>query len=229
MLRQSQEDERRHIARELHDDTVQSLISVARRIELLQDSTADADQRQKLADLRSMVADSANRVRGVALGLRPPVLEDLGLINALSMLANSRSTNGAGSLEITLTINGTPAPLEPELELTLFRIAQEAINNVHKHAQASHAQMHLEYLESWLRLSVSDNGVGFEIPTSFTELVQRRSLGLIGIRERVWGASGKMEIVSELGAGSQLQVTIPITTPPMHALAEESISNSQSQ
>ena len=210
LITQSQEDERRRIARELHDDTVQNLISIARRIELLKDSIAEPQVRNQWAALREMVAATARGVRQITLDLRPPVLEDLGLVNALHMLADSKPADGVATPEILFTVGGEPLSLASDLELMFFRIAQEALSNIRRHAMAWHAKLHLEFADKAVQLTVKDDGVGFNLPYAFTELVQRGSLGLMGIQERVWAANGTLVIQSQPGAGTYLQVTIPI-------------------
>ena len=214
LITKAQEDERRRIARELHDETVQNLISVARRIELLQDSVADPGVRKQWVALREMVADTAHGVRQISLDLRPPVLEDLGLVNALHALASSRPADGNAAPDVAFTVEGEPIPLDSELELMLFRIAQEALSNIHRHAGANCVDLHLRFQDGSVQLAVRDDGRGFELPSSFTELVQQGSLGLMGIQERVWAAGGSLAIQSEPGSGTTVQVTIPIAAAP---------------
>jgi len=220
LITRSQDDERRRIARELHDETVQNLISVARRIELLKDSAADPEQQAQWEALRVTVADTAQGVRLIGRDLRPPMLEDMGLEHALETLVSPpvEGPDGAdGMPSVSLNIEGTPGPLDTELEWTLYRIVQEALNNVRRHACARQAQVRLRFHNGTVEVDVADDGKGFEKPASFAELVQRGSLGLMGIQERVWAAGGKLDIHTAPEQGTRVQVTFPINHKPAEA------------
>ena len=209
LITQSQEDERRRIARELHDDTLQRLISFARRIELMQDSTQDAAHQAQLSALREQVIDTVQGVRQISRDLRPPTLEELGLVNALHALAAPATGHEGEKPHVTLKVEGTPSsPLSSEQELMLFRIAQEALNNVRRHARARHADVRLHFENGTVQMDVTDDGQGFTIPPSFTELVQQGNLGLMGMQERVWAAEGKLAIESTPGLGTRVRVIV---------------------
>jgi signal transduction histidine kinase len=209
LITRSQDDERRRIARELHDETVQNLISVVRRIELLEATVAHPEQQAQWASIRKVVADTAHGVRLISRDLRPPMLEDLGLVHALETLVSHPPDGAGGMPNVTLQLGGAARPLDRELEWMLYRIAQEALNNVRRHAQARQAELQLNFVNGSVQLAVIDDGQGFEKPASFTALVQRGSLGLMGIQERVWAAGGSLAIDSAPGQGTQLRVTFP--------------------
>lgn len=209
-ITQSQEDERRRIARELHDETVQNLLTIARRLEFSQASEVDPARQQRLAELQSVVTDTLNGVRQISRDLRPLMLEDLGLVPALQALVRA-AHHGEGALpHAKFEVQNRPVSLHPDQELALYRITQEALTNVRKHAQAIGARVELIFEPGRVRLEVSDDGTGFEVPANLAELTQRGSFGLMGIQERVWAMDGALTIQSTPGQGTHLSVSMPV-------------------
>ena len=208
----SQEDERRRIARDLHDATIQSLLAIARRLELYQASEENPTGAARWTELQTMVADTLAEVRLISRDLRPLALEDLGLIPALRTLIHSSLDANGASPHVKLDIFGSPAGLKPEQELALYRITQESLTNIHKHAHASNVSIALTFSPSQARLHVQDNGVGFDSPASLSVFAQQGCFGLMGIQERVWAVGGWLSIQSVHGEGTGLSVTIPIGT-----------------
>lgn len=210
----AQEDERRRLARELHDDTAQALIALSRGLEALADSRsakrAQADEARWVEDLRELADRSLESVRRACRDLRPSVLDDLGLAAALDWLAQGTIQRG---LPCTLRIEGTAFPVPGEAELVFFRIAQEALTNAWRHAHASHAEILLAYEPERLRLRVQDDGCAFDP----TQEYRRRGggLGLLGIRERASLVGADLEIASASGQGTAVEVrlTLPISLP----------------
>ncbi len=158
----TQEQERKRVARELHDDTAQALVVLGRRIELASDLTSRQELAHELEELRDMVDDALRGVRGFTRDLRPPLLEELGLPRSLQILGDRITREER--LQVTVRIDGTPRQLLPQVELGLYRLAQESLNNVRRHAQASQATVDLSYGSTNLVLCVSDDGVGFTPP-----------------------------------------------------------------
>lgn len=202
----SQEEERKRIARELHDETVQNLVAILRRIELLQTHESNPENLKRLKDLQDTVEETLRGVRQISRDLRPLALEDLGFIPALQAQATSAQEDG---LQVQLTVRGQPDKLPPDQELALYRIAQEAINNARKHSQATRIEVMLVFENHFVHLRISDNGVGFSLPSSLTELAQRGNFGLLGIQERVWSVDGTLDITSSPEKGTRLHVKIP--------------------
>lgn len=209
-ITRSQEDERLRIARELHDDTVQNLLAVNRRMELLSATESDPQKQQQLIALHGMIDQTLQGVRLISQDLRPMMLDDLGFVPAVQMLVR-KAHEGQGAVpDVRLEVKGTPQPLTANAELALYRIVQEALNNVRKHAQATSVGVLIEYQDHSVDLTIRDDGGGFLVPASFTELVEAGHLGLMGIQERVWAAGGTLQVESRVGQGTEIRVSIPL-------------------
>lgn len=206
----SQEEERRRLARELHDETAQGLLAVARRIELHESREADAARRAQLSDLHAMVVDVLDNVRRIGRDLRPPVLEDLGLVPALTQLVIAAREGEGAVPQTSFELVGQPRTLSPEQELALYRITQEALTNIRKHARATGLQVRLVFMDAAVRLEIDDDGVGFTLPSQLADLAQLDKFGMMGIQERVWAIGGELAIASTPGQGTCLEVIIPL-------------------
>ena len=203
-----QEDERSRLAHELHDETVQALIALDQRLQLIE-RTARRDPQAaliKLTELRAMTAGTIEEVRRVIRDLRPIYLEDLGLVPAIEML--TQSLNHPDQLEAACTIAGEVRRLAPERELAVYRIVQEALNNVVKHAQAGQVEVYVRFGET-LSVSIHDDGVGFAMPDRVDALTDRGHFGLIGMRERAELIGARLVIHSSPGQGTTVEVTLP--------------------
>lgn len=217
----SQEQERKRVARELHDDTAQALVVLGRRIEMAQEllppaEALSADQaasvaelRQELEALRDGVDDTLQGVRRFTRDLRPPLLEELGLARTLEILA-SRTTREE-RFDVKLSVEGAVVPLSPELELSLFRLVQEGISNVRRHSQATAVAVILRYTPDEVLLDIQDDGIGFDAPTDPSALMNSGRLGLMGIHERARLFGGRATIESAQGHGTRVLVTIPMS------------------
>jgi signal transduction histidine kinase len=202
----SQEEERKRIARELHDETVQNLVAILRRIELLQTHEANPEDLKRLSELQDTVEETLRGVRQISRDLRPLALEDLGFIPALQAQVNMAEEGG---LQVQLTVQGQSYKLLPDQELALYRIAQEALTNARKHAKATRIEITLLFKSEFVQLEIVDNGVGFSVPPSLMELAHHDNFGLLGIQERVWSVGGSLEISSSPGEGTRLHIQVP--------------------
>ncbi len=202
---QAQEDERLRIARELHDETAQELVHLARKLEQLRAQAAPA-LGGAIDELLTMTRATMQAVRRYSRDLRPSVLDDLGLVAAIEMVVEETSQRLAGGAHLEVT--GTPRRLDGPVELALFRIAQEALRNIEKHAGARSANVKLEFSESAVRLSVIDDGRGFTIAKG-PDLLRSGKLGLLGMRERAELVGAEFEIQSEPGQGTRVSVLAP--------------------
>jgi signal transduction histidine kinase len=138
--------------------------------------------------------------------LRPIYLEDLGLVTALEMLARETSENN--SLDVNFKKSGEEQRLSHEVELALYRIAQEALSNVVRHARAEHAFLQIDFGEEEIKLEIRDDGIGFQMPKSPTDFAPGGHFGLLGIRERTDLIGGRLEVQSEVGQGTRLSVRL---------------------
>ncbi len=208
-ITRSQEDERSRLARELHDETVQALIALDQRTQMIERICKRDPQAAavKLTELRAMTASTIADVRRVIRALRPIYLEDLGLTPALEMLTQSLSERGG--LAVTFTVEGEIYRLAPERELALYRIVQEALNNVVKHARAKQVQVKLNYADT-LQVLIRDDGVGFEMPDRGDALTELGHFGLVGMRERAELIGAQLTIQSTAGHGTTIDLHLPL-------------------
>lgn len=200
----AQEEERTRLARELHDDTIQAVIALKQRVQLAQKSLKDQSGRQSLMELETLAEQTVENLRRLTRALRPIYLEDLGLVTALEMLARETSQNNP--LVVDFQKTGQERRLAREVELSLYRIAQEALNNVVKHSKATRADLTITFEDSEIQMEVSDNGNGFIVPNSPTELAPNGHFGLLGVHERADLIGARLEIESALGKGAKLKV-----------------------
>lgn len=207
-ITQAQESERRRIARELHDDTIQSLVALSRRLEAL---TASDDLLSpgaaRIGEIQEATGEMIRRVRRFSQDLRPSILDDLGLLPTLEEL--TADLNRQDGLQAEFRVRGEERRLSSETELTLFRIAQEALNNVRKHAQANHVVTTVELSDSAVRLTVEDDGKGFNPPTLIDHPAPAGKLGLIGMHERARLLGGSLTVDSKPGKGTRVVVSVP--------------------
>ncbi len=202
----AQEEERLRLARELHDDTIQSVIALKQRVQLAQKSVKDQPTRRTLSELETLSEQTIENLRRMTRALRPIYLEDLGLVTALEMLVRETSQNNAINIEFQKS--GEEQRLSYEVELAYYRIAQEALTNVVRHSQAKRADLHISFGEKEIQLEVSDNGIGFDMPKSPTDFAPNGHFGLLGIRERADLIGARLEVESASGKGTRLRVVL---------------------
>jgi PAS domain S-box-containing protein len=205
-----QEEERKRIARELHDTTVQTLVALIYQVEnfIAGKPTLTENELSRLKLIRDNLKNAVDETRQFSRFLRTPILDDLGLVPALeSMRSDFVKSYG---LDVSIGVQGTQQRLAPEIELSLFRIIQEALNNAAKHSGSSSAAVRLEFKDDKVRAAVADNGSGFEMPGGIGTLPRTGKLGLAGISERVQLLGGSFNIASSRGAGTTLTVELPL-------------------
>ena len=218
LITRAQEDERRRLARDLHDDTAQALIALSRGLDALSNhinpTSAPSDARF-VDDLISLTGRTLESVRRACQDLRPSVLDDLGLSAALDSLAGSMEQRG---LPCGFVERGGPQTYPTEVEVASYRIAQEALSNAVRHAHASHAQIELTHRADGLRLVVTDDGAGFAARDAREELARLANgrepgsgLGMLGMRERALLIGAHLTIESAPGAGTRITLDVPVT------------------
>jgi len=209
-ITQSQESERKRIARELHDDTIQSLIALSRRLEGLATGEEPLPEAaaERIGELWRQTTEMIRRVREFSQNLRPSVLDDLGLLPTLEELTTDLERQAGLKTEFRAV--GERRRLSSEVELTLFRIAQEALSNVRRHAKASKVTTTVELADSVARVRIEDDGVGFRPPKLTDDLRAEDGLGLIGMHERARLLGGSLQIESEPGVGTVVVAEVPL-------------------
>jgi signal transduction histidine kinase len=206
-ITQGQEIERARLARELHDGTVQALIALGQRAELAQRwvERGQFDRAHTvLAELRQTEQDTVGELRRIIGALRPIYLEDLGFVPALSMLI--RQNTDLTDAQLHLEAGESVHRLSPEVELAAYRVAQEALRNAVEHAQATHITVHVQCEDDTLRLTVTDDGVGFVLPDQPQALTREGHFGLLGMQERVTQLGGTFRIDTAPAQGTRVVV-----------------------
>lgn len=215
-----QEDERRRLSRELHDDTAQSLIVLSRGLATIgsheEGQPITGQDKQLLSDLVDLSKRTLEGVRRACQNLRPSVLDDLGLSAALESLAQLVTRRG---LPCSFQQVGEYEPWAPEIEVTLYRIAQEALTNTQRHAHATRAALEIAFHPTRVDVRVSDNGAGFDYGAVASRLRERdddqrdlSGLGLVGMRERAGQIGATLDVTSAPGRGTTITVSVPLAS-----------------
>jgi signal transduction histidine kinase len=199
---EAQETERTRLARELHDETGQALTSILLGLKPLEEALADQPARDALADLREHVVSALQDVRRLAVELRPAVLDDFGLVPALERLIDSFAEQTDTRVDFRSALGETRLP--SEVETTLYRVVQESLTNIVKHAGARNVSVSLAHRGSAVAAVIEDDGAGFDQRT-----VREEGIGLLGMRERLALLDGRLEIESRPGTGTTIVAEVP--------------------
>ena len=203
-LVEAREDERRRIARELHDDLGQRLTALKMELSSLQTGLAAHGEQGRIGAMLELLDETVASVRRLAADLRPLMLDDLGLNAAIEWLARDASRHMG--IEVTVRLGEGDPPLDERASIALYRMVQEALTNVARHAHATEAHIEIRQVAESLLLSVRDNGVGF----SERAMQKEGSFGLMGIRERAFMLGGQMEVDNPPDGGGRLTVRLPL-------------------
>lgn len=202
----AQEAERVRVSRELHDDTGQALTLLLVRLQLVQNMTKDPAVQRELAELRALVVDTLDGVRRIAVHLGPSILEDLGLRAGLEWLAGRvREETG---LDVELDAECDEQRVPATVAVALFRVTQEALTNVVRHAHAGCAKVRLRHVGGALELVIADDGVGFDVDAARAH--PAASVGLFGMAERIVLVAGTMAVHSGTNTGTRIEVRVPL-------------------
>jgi PAS domain S-box-containing protein len=207
---QAQEEERKRIARELHDDTIQSLVVLGRKIDDIyyDDKELPESKRKMLEDVRQETDNIMAGVRSLSQDLRPPILDKLGLKPALEDLCSN--VERMSGIQVQLVFKGKPRRLPTEVETTLFRIIQEGLRNIWKHSKATNAELLVDFREERTFINIRDNGQGLNFTTPPDELARFGKLGLAGMKERTRLLGGTMEIETAPLEGTFIKIEVPV-------------------
>jgi two-component system, NarL family, sensor histidine kinase UhpB len=210
----AQEDERKRIARELHDETAQALTTLLIRLKILERARTAAEMRGQINELRMLTAETLEAVRKLAVELRPATLDDLGLLAALEAYAEAYSSRN--SVEVRFQALGFDEPadrLPKQIELVLYRVVQEALTNAAKHAQPRQVRVTLTRTPDDVLAMVSDDGRGFAVEEMMRS--RERGLGLFGMQERLALVDGQLVIDSDPGHGTRIHARVPLQLPAL--------------
>lgn len=202
----AQESERQRIARDLHDETGQSLTAIGMGLKGLADDTDSKKRLSTLTQLQSLTSDSIRELQRIISDLRPAHLDDLGLSATLRWFASR--IHELTSLQARVDIEGDEPALDDAVKITIFRIVQEALNNVVKHAQATNVNVKIHYQPGKVRIHVFDNGIGFDM-LEVRNRTGRISLGLAGMEERAALLGGGVTVSSRPGYGAEVEAVVP--------------------
>lgn len=203
-----QEDERKRLARELHDETLQSLIALNQRVMMVKRQAEKAGVQDALDEIEAMIAQTMQELRRLTRALRPIYLEELGLVAALENLAIE--TSETSNIQVEFTEYGDEQRLQDHVEIAVFRISQEALSNIIRHSDATQANMTIRFMPKEIVLTISDNGKGFASPPNPTELSNKGHYGLLGMHERAELIGAKINIDSGSHQGTTITLQIPI-------------------
>jgi signal transduction histidine kinase len=212
----SQEDERARIARELHDDVAQLLSAFSLHLGSLRSKLKRPDTTEVLDRLQGLSNQMSQSLYRLVRDLRPSHLDNLGLVPAIKFLLSQEY--GPKGLHVTFRLAGNPKPLRDLIDTALFRIAQEALTNVIRHAGVAEAEVAVQYYEDRVTLRISDCGRGFDPAEQFNP---PRGWGLAGMRERVEGLGGRLSLQTAVSQGTTIEVVVPIGTQAQQGTGDE--------
>jgi len=206
----AQEEERLRLARELHDETAQALAALTIALDRTRDDldAGTAEARERVLEARGIAAGLLEDTRRLILGLRPSVLDDLGLVPAIRWLCEASLVDRG--IEVAIETEQAGIRLPAHVEVTLFRIIQEAVSNIARHAGATHVRLRLGATDGMARVTIVDDGRGFDVARTIGPAGSERSVGLIGMQERVGLLDGTIDIRSAAGIGTEIVVDVPV-------------------
>ncbi len=211
-LMTDREEERKSLARELHDSVIQDLLGLNYLLEDVENAESSNQQRREVHAIRQSIRQVIGNLRQLCRDLRPPTIDNHGLASAIPSLVQEWEERTG--VKVKIEIDKTLKRLPELMELSIFRIIQEGLGNVIKHADASKVQLLLEQLpEGHLLIRFTDDGRGIETIPDLADLSTKEHFGLVGISERVALLGGRMEIKSATGKGFVLEITLPNPNP----------------
>jgi len=207
---QAQEDERRRISREIHDGLGQMLTAIKFSLEILEDEiTAGEDERTRIVDIKELLDNVMKEAREISYNLMPSVLDDFGLAPGLQLLCEQFSKGR--ELKVSFHAHDLADRFAPEIETGLYRIAQEALNNIAKHANATEVEVQIVRHKDKLRLSIEDDGKGMNLVQPARHSIEEGGMGLVSMKERAASFKGTLIIDSTPGKGTTINVEIPLS------------------
>ncbi len=206
-LVETQETERRRIAQELHDETLQTLMVIANRSDSLALSGTDEKQIEGNLWIKQEVLHTMDDLRRLSMNLRPSILDNFGLVSGVRWLVNN--CNSQNGCYVDVVVIGEERKMSSLSEVTVFRVVQEALANIQRHAHARSGTVSLEFEGDRLLLQIKDDGVGFRPPDRLAAFVVKSKLGMIGMEQRILSIGGEMLLHSDPGEGTRIWASIP--------------------
>ena len=207
----SQEEERKRISQELHDELGQALTAISLDLGIIErdlDPTTPQDIKERLSETRAIADELDERISELALDLRPSLLDDLGLLPTLNWYVDRWAQRSEVKVEIESI--GRKKRLPPEIETALYRIVQESLTNVARHAQANKVLLRLDRQPKAVTVSIEDDGRGFDLEELQTSKAAPQSLGLSGMKDRISLLGGRLDIHTKPGEGTRIEIEIPL-------------------
>ena len=206
----AQEEERKRISRELHDESIQPLFSVLTDIEAMRGKgkRLSKDAIKQLENLKLKIDSTMRKLRRFSHELRPDLLDRFGLIPAVELLIEE--LNEAATINCCLERSGRERKLSPEAALVLFRIIQESLRNIEKHSQASEAKVIIDFTNAKVKATIIDDGIGFQVPQMLNNLARKRKLGLLSMHDRARLVHGDFRLKSRPSIGTRISIEIPV-------------------
>jgi signal transduction histidine kinase len=207
-LLEIQERERREIARELHDEIGQAITSVQMNLQMIEPRLSDIAGKARLEDTLTTVEQVLQQVRSMSLELRPSMLDDFGLVPAVRWYLERQAQRSG----LNIRFSATPLDRRPasEIETVCYRVVQEAITNVIRHAHATRVDIELKHEDMELHLTIQDDGIGMDVTKVFEQAARGTSMGILGLRERVLLVGGQVNIYSAPNQGARIDVQLAL-------------------
>ncbi len=206
----AQEAERRRLARELHDEIGQALTALKMNLFAIRRTPDSASTPTRLEESLAVIEETLQKVRNLSLDLRPSLLDDLGLVSALRWHLDQQARRVGFAVQLVAE-EPFAVKASPEIETACFRVVQEALTNIARHAQARNVRVEIRQKGPDLLLCVEDDGVGFDVPAARERAIRGASLGLLGMQERVTLLNGEFSMESAAGAGTRIQARFPLS------------------
>jgi two-component system sensor histidine kinase DegS len=208
-ITRAQEEERKRVARDLHDDISPSILILIQKLDNLISGRRlkVPELKENLQRIRGQAVEALEALRTTAQGLRPRIIDDLGLVAAVEWIADELERDR--QIQVKVEVEGMERELSQETQIGLFRIAQEALNNIRKHAQASRVTIRITGDDNYITMTITDNGTGFEVPDMVEDMVSAGKLGLMGMYERAKLLDGSFQVKSRPGESTQIIVKLP--------------------
>ncbi len=207
-----QEEERCRISRELHDEAGQALTAMKINVEMLEKEIPDstASIKKRIADTKKLLEDTLQEIRTLAFELRPSLIDHFGVQSAIREYSKSYSERT--NIDVQVLGKNIVERISPEIDILIYRCAQEALNNVVKHSKATTVTIEIVQEEKEIHMRVKDNGCGFDVKKAFEGNKHGTSLGLFGMKERISLLNGSLKIHSEINKGYELEILVPLKT-----------------